>query len=263
VTDKSDLEPMESPGSQMPPIGIVDLMVLTAAMAFVFAIRDRMTQLGWIFHTDVLWFRAIEHVTFCLMMGLPLASFFRFVVQKRIVGRYLVEPGHWLLFAMGLKTCAQTFPILAMAMLGFSTSHIDSSNALLYFLPNAIVSLLSAWVLFRGSRIVGKWWKSILLLMVLIELVEAIQMLLILLLVQSFSTWRISSWISYVTWGDYVLKFGLCVCLFLLVIKELRKGPDRDFWHWIGALIPFVGCLIYPILSYVYSNYLFDPTVIP
>ena len=85
---------------QLPPIGIVDLMVLTAAMSLSFALRNQFRSLGWHFQTDAIWFTTFEHICSSLYCGLPIAAAYRFYVQKKLTGRFLLEPGHWVLWSI-------------------------------------------------------------------------------------------------------------------------------------------------------------------
>lgn len=55
--------------------------------------------------------------------------------------------------------------------------------------------------------------------------------------------------------------FNVLLCLGLLVLStiEIRTGPRRGLWHWIGVCHQFIPILIYPVLLWVYMKLLFAP----
>jgi len=244
--------------SSGPRFGIMDMMVLTAAMALVFALRDQFDAAGWKYRTDVSWFKVIEHVTFCLSYGLPTAAVFRFLIHKRKSGRFLFEPGHWILLAAFLVSAGTACSMLTLFSLGWiQNGGIEGPTALWFFIPLACFSILSGCILIRGAFAVRGWWQHVLVLLVLTDFFGALQNLMYALLISSSATtgW---SWISYIGWGSAVINGLTCIGLLIVVTKEILRGPSRDVWHWIGALIPFLGCLVYPLLNWIYSIYLFQ-----
>jgi hypothetical protein len=261
--DKDESQSDASKLSSLPRIAIIDLMVLTTAMALVFALREKMNAIGWSFPTDVIWFNTLEHISFCAIYGFPLAAVYRFVVQKKYTGRFLLEPGHWLLFSTLLLVFASVIPALALGDLG---SFSGGNNIAWFVVPYMLSSLVASWVLFRGSIVVGKWWKSIFVLMATKELIEAFQQFNIYRMF-SDDNWLIDDllfdWLSpCMEWITLVLQIVICVCLAALVLKELRKGPARDLWHWAGLLMPFLIFVVTPILRWVHLSLLVEPNTV-
>ena len=236
-----------------PRIGIVDLMVLTASMSLVFALREKMNQVGWNFQTDVLWFKIVEHICFCLLFGLPIAAIYRFIIQKKHVGRFFLEPGHWLLFSTFLMVIASSVSVFLWDQEG----DLNNDNAGWYFLPHSASSLIASCLLFRGMAVVGKWWKTFLALIAVTELVGAINYLAFYWMI-SLDSWMGDPLTDTLGWIDTALQPVIFVSLTLLVLKELRKGPARDLWHWAGVLVSYVSCLFYPIIYWIYMNYYFS-----
>ncbi len=271
-------EPL-SASPAVPRFGIMDMLVLTAAMSLVFALREKFEMAGWSYRTDVQWFRTTEHIVFCLTYALPLAAVFRFVINKRRMGRFLFEPGHWILFASFPATKelqgTQSFLVFfgnalsVLALLffnGMTDGYITGDNSFWYFVPSAIFSLLSSCVLIRGAFFFRKAWMLMLLLLATTEVCKATQSLL---LYSSFGYFFGSpstyiNWIlSCLGWASTVMYVLVCVGLILLMLKEGFRGPKRDFWHWIGLFLPLLSCFIYPVIGWIYARYIFDPALYP
>ena len=191
----------DSATAELPRFGILDLMVVTTAFALIFALRQAMSQQNLGFESDLVWFQVLEQSAFALSLGLPLAAVYRFHMQKKIVGQYLVEPGHWLL--LGILVSNIGFIILmALSLILFAgqpAARFSIADAWWYFLPGFLGATVAAIVLWRGIGKTEKWWKTVFLAYMICYLIGVIQNLLMIGPLKFFLYGQVGVWIRWAT----------------------------------------------------------------
>ena len=81
--------------NRLPPFRILDLMVLTSAMAFVFMVQDKMMASQPETFQSTAWL--IIRMVNAIPGGIAIASIFWIANQQWVTGRFFLHPGHWIL----------------------------------------------------------------------------------------------------------------------------------------------------------------------
>lgn len=232
----------------VPKLSIIELMVLTAAMAFAFAFHERLMNSNAVMKTNVLWFDTLRRAVMALRVGLPFAAIYRFAMQKKATGRFLLQPGHWVLFGTLIFS-------LGFVPWSFLTELQDGPNGW-YYWTFAVCSLVSGAVIFYGSICVGRRWFATLVFMGLQQLATA-AFLGYLGWVFSVEPIFMSSmfWYEAYGWATYVLNILTSVALIIVLLLEFRSRKGGDLWHWLGILIVFLTCVVEPFQNYLLEEY--------
>ena len=237
---------------QLPRLSIIELMVLTASMAIAVAFHETFADM----ESDFVWFDAIRRTYYALINGLPIAAFYRFILQERICGKFLVHPGHWVLFGLLISVVGSMLPFAIQKTVGFADS-IGGLPGNWHYLAFAMFNFVSAVVFFRGAMLWGWAWRAMLVLMAVSFLVYGIQTIAFVLLYGSWTSGGGSQWVFAVfDWTDISMKILLLIALIPVLWTELKTTKRRDPWHWAGIVVLFLMNFVSPALDYVYVYFL-------
>ena len=242
---------------QLPPLGILDLMVFTAGMAVAFACRNLFEEISWGFRTNLLWFKVIHQTCMCLYFGLPLAAIYRFWLQKKSLGKFLLEPGHWIIASTLVVVVGQ----IACTLLFYRFREESFSSGPNCFIFVTVLMCICSGLLALGAWRFRSWWRILLLLMAIEHLVMAGQMLGYASIVGNIIAFGDDWFIEVLVWIDSAFNVIVSLGVLIVAIKECLKGPKRGLWHWLGLFLLLIGHIISPILNWIYSVYLFDPAL--
>ena len=118
--DTSDFDANAKP-TRLPPIRILDFLVLTTAMAFVFMLQEKMNRQNGLPETNMV-FDFVFRLAYAIPAGFSIAAIYWLIVQRRITGRFFHQPGHWFLAG---------FAVLQVGMVAVSLLYFSSGDAVL------------------------------------------------------------------------------------------------------------------------------------
>ncbi|WP_148618813.1 hypothetical protein [Mariniblastus fucicola] len=230
---------------------------MTAAMAGAFAFQEQLTNMNRGIDSDVLWFELLQRFVYSTQIGVPFAALYRFAIQKRTTGRYLLQPGHWVLVSVLISVVGYLIP-MALFLTLFGQSSLDGDGGfdhwVLLFL--SISSLVSAIVLVFGAIRYRRMWRAVLLLLAIHSLVNAVLMV-------TYMTWNewtiytgytsFVSWFAILDWIEIGINGLLALALIALVASEIFGRVRRDLWHWLGILAIFIAAVASPAISFIYN----------
>jgi hypothetical protein len=261
-----DFEPtsnIESNG-KLPPLSISELIVLTVAMALTFRFQDRLNDLGMNFKTDVTWFRAAQRVIVAVAIGIPLASTWRFAIQKKAIGKFLIHPGHWILFTNLISLSGFVIPLLLGWFMVASWNEANlwgTSFTEVAMFGDALSAPIAAFIIAFGAVKAPRRWQLLLFTLVGILVMQGTWSLLMLLInFEMLSVRAIDLGFAITDWGTQAFNIVAILAMAIAVFRDLRNREFRDIWHWLGLLTLFVSTAISPILFFIYRRYLFDPS---
>lgn len=237
----------------LPPLSIIDLMVLTAAMAIAFAFQESLFGNARM-QSESVWFNTIQRIQYALIYALPLAAVYRFVLHKRAVGKFLLQPGHWVLLSILISVVAYMAPVLIRNSISGATETEGFEAEDWGLMVVALGSFMSAAVLFRGAVLYRWAWKAMLLLMGVWLLVVGLQTVAFTFLSSAvMGKWM---WVfAILGWIDTVMKVLICIALFPVLWTDFRSAKRRDLWHWSGVLLLFVLNVVGPVLNYIFMRF--------
>ncbi len=243
-----------APTNSTPPkFGIIHLMSYTAAAAILFGLveyqYDILRQMadGAVSVMDTTASRVLGGF-FSLTRAFGLAAIFWLLDWRRRKGRFVLQPGHWLLIGSGLNTLVTSLAELVLF------SHIDfdqivnSRWAMVVFGavgPMALVLVLS--VAFQKSHGPWKWFFGVTALKFLFDLISVLFVALSLFLTV-FNSF-------------YMIHVGMIVCATLAfgsaIIADFMKKNRRDWIHYCGLWMVLM-LAISTVASMTYYRYFFN-----
>jgi hypothetical protein len=242
-------------------LSIVELIVLVSAIAFAFRLGEMFRGLGWGYQIGPVWFQVTQRTTFALSIGLPVTAIYRFILNKRISGRFLLQPGHWALFASQLVCLGYIVPVVLLIALSQSSSLAEGERGYdLYLISGTIAYFVAALVMLRGCFFCSRWWKAIFVLVAFDLLTGAVCEVRI-YQIQHLGTGP--TWLSESSLFNAMLDFNkvlnciLVVALLIVDLKEVKAGLRRGLYHWVG-----VAAIVLRTPTQLLVNYLFARFVI-
>lgn len=240
----------------MPKLSIGELMVLTASMAIAFAFQESLASGNAGMKADVLWFDTLQRIQFALIYGLPLAAMFRFGIQKRVTGKFLLHPGHWILFGMLVMVLGFMVPYSILRSIAGSTDPSDTFFGDWYFLINGFFSLAASIALLRGARQFSWVWTAVILATAANFAAYAAHMAAYAWMFLNEDFGGSSIWVAECfSWIDTISSALMVFALIPAIWSDFNKKNQRDLWHWLGLLLLFVIGVVSPTLVYIFSRF--------
>ena len=238
------------------PFGIIDLIVVTTAMAVLFKLHglhmsSRSSDSG------PMWMLLV--FGYAMSSGLALSALYWLPMQFSGTGKFFRQPGHWIL------GCFSIFSIGGVAFLVCFIIHgpsLDITDALLpavgllvwsvSYLCGAILATVAAF------KVRGGWRVSMMFLIAFsISVMVAYAMGAIAIF------FSLSSMFYYLSWfqgGQQVVGFLVAITTGVAVCIDLVKKSRRDWLHWIGVVVVVVDLALVPLLQFV-SFYFMQETL--
>ncbi len=209
-------------------------------MAIALFLQQRFQSMGWMELSGVLAVQIVNWIVVLLSIGLPIAAIYRFKKQEELCGRFLVQPGHWILFCLLVILLAPASQVFAVSV--FSTRphmHVGNDGLGTHLILKLIFSALATAVALHGCGHVRRVWRIVFL---------AISLLLIYQIVffacQLFIFDRHNVLLRLLVWIDVPLKGWLVVTCFAALVCDVAQRKRTDFWHVMGVvtlLLTFVA----------------------
>jgi len=234
-----------------PKLSIIELMVLTAAMAIAFAFQEFLSSENAGMKADVFWFDALQRVQFAMLYGLPLAAIYRFAIQKKLTGKFLLHPGHWVLFSMLILVVGFMAPYSILLVI-FGSTDPSTFFGNWYFLINGIFCLAASISLIPGTWRFKWTWKIVLLALAVNFTMNAVQMAAYSWM---FASGNFAMIFTVLGWLDTVSNPVMVVALFPAIWSDFKSKSRRDLWHWMGLLSLFVLGVVTPVLNFIFIRF--------
>lgn len=224
---------------------IIDLMILTAAIAFVFMIHQSLKQPFGGGH----WLQYVYQFVLAGTSGIFLAAFLWLPLQLARTGRLFLHPGHWILGSGAIVT---------LGLFGFWIVNLLAENNepnLQWFAYNNFVStglqLISMGFLITACFACPMRWRVPIALLALsclatglLNSVHAIMML------DTGFNWifKIPMFISF---GNHIISVCTVIAICIAVVMDLQGRTQRDWLHWMGLVAMLIQLTLLPVVLYL------------
>ena len=233
------------------PFGITDLMIVTAAIAFVLMIHDSSPYFS---HGDH-WLRYVMQFSYASVTGVFLAALIWLPRHRMRTGKFIHHPGHWILAAQMTA---------ALGILSFwIASWFDTDISLQQFtIPLAISMLVCAGLnLFAvGVSIAavvsckGRWKVTMALIAVYCLLLAVTYVVSNQLF--GFSDGWLFSWFTFYQWGFPVIAASVAISICVAATIDLVTKTKRDWLHRVGVLALLGSVTVLPVIQFFYIRIL-------
>ena len=241
---ESDAKP-----DRIPPIRILDMFVLMTGVALAFFFTQQMQRLyaegNRAVGSTKTWALIIQGF-YSIPFGVSIASLYWFVNQKRIVGKFFCEPGHWLLAQSTLYLVILNGVQLVALWAGASTSIFFK----VYCVCSVICSLATVIFLMVGSSKVEGSWQWLFILQIFGAGGSAVVFITIAM--------EINVLIPISEVAGAIFYAACLLLLAVAVVSDLRHSRSRDWLHWIAVGMEVINILVTPILFYLLQYFSVD-----
>jgi len=224
-------------------------------MAFVFMLQDRMNRQT--SETFVI-FGFVFRLVYAIPAGFSFAAIYWLINQKRVTGRFFLQPGHWFLAGFAIQQVgmlAVWFPFVSSgdAVLGNGVSVVWGCMA--------AIQIAAVVILFFGVVRNHGTWRWLLGIVATVYLVTSLNLVANILMFQMTTGVR-SSWINSMLFFhglQILMAIGYVIGIIILTIAMLRDytgKTSRDWLHWVGALMVTFHFIIMPMLTWIMSRLL-------
>lgn len=245
------------------PFGIIDMMIVTGTIAFVFMIYE---SSGFNRFEDH-WIYLAMRFSYAFTTGTFLAALIWIPRQCARTGKFFHHPGHWILGAQTIGSLGIfTFWILRLFFVEDVSSIQDQDlkwYAVITF-ATAVFHLTATAVLVAAIFSSKRRWQIVMGLLAMTSLGTAILntsygVSILGMMDVIDPSW--TSWSAFLQAGLRVFKVAPAVAIAVAVTMDLFSKPKRDWMHWIGLATTFAALTLLPLLQFVFSRMLISGAV--
>ena len=247
-----DHQPIVKP-DRLPPIRILDILVLTTTMAFVFMIQEQFERAqGAPILPAALKYGA--KLVYATHSGIALAAIYWLILQKRITGKFFQQPGHWILASNAISQTTMLIVWFLFSAEGDDLS--DQGFPSVLFCSFFLAELLSSAILILATFKIRGIWRWVTGLLSVASLATALTFLATAFFFRTTGPSSIAISISSFFGAVATIAGALNVFFVLFAINTDRKTrTSRDWLHWISLIVFFSQSIAQPIFSYLYTHY--------
>lgn len=238
------------------PLGIIDLMICTAAVALCLAWTEAMQamQEG----TDPSETLAtVQRIAFAVIQGLSISALVSISLSFRATNRLISAPGHWLVIGCGILSVGHVVSYSMLTLLVPNAWGSDTGYRVYVYTITAVHVLgICCWLIASivSKRSFGTLWFVYFILAItnnslMVLLWSTIYSDITSLTASSLRWFEIFNLVVTISYG---LTF-LCVIAALIVDRVMRR--QYDWLHWIGVLLFVLINVVMPVVNLV-SSYL-------
>jgi len=238
------------------PLRIIDLMILTAAIAFMFMLfESRFAQ------QSNQWLHQVFKFASAIINGSFLASIIWLIMQRVRSGRFFHHPGHWILGAKLIPILGGLlFWIVLLQVL--KETNDDLSNLALHWV--AISHLFTAGLhllalgVFVTACVSSEWGWRIPMALLATDCLTNVAMGVLwgVSTLQSFGGSWTYQLANNAQAGNRIVAVCAAIALGIMAIKELRKKVPRDWLHWLGLIATLALLTVLPLIEFLYVRML-------
>ena len=238
------------------PFGIIDLIVVTTAMAVLFKLHglhmsSRSSDSG------PMWMLLV--FGYAMSSGLALSALYWLPMQFSGTGKFFRQPGHWILGCFSIFSIGGVVNWVCFIIHGPSIVHGDA------LLPAVGLLVVSISYLCEGIlatvaafKVRGGWRVSMMFLIAFsISGMVAYATIAIGIL---FSLNSMFDYVAMFQGGQQVVGFFAAITIGVAVCIGLVKKSQWDWLHWIGVVVAVVDLVLVPLLRFV-SIYFMSKTL--
>ena len=228
---------------------IIDLMIMTAAMAFALMTIQPFQS----YYSELHWLYSLPMYFQMFVIGIHLAGIIWLSRQRVESGRLFIHPGHWILGGGAINS-------IGMVVHSFITAHIfidnnffdDESRAwlkLCYFtmagLCGLSVIVLTSACFYNSAR-----WRFAMILLSLSLFCSALANLMRGVIegrniFDMFSFYRNVAFFS--EYGGQICMLLTAIAVCIAVVLDRRSRTNRDWLHWIGLTAVLIQATLVPM----------------
>ena len=238
------------------PFGIIDLIVVTTAMAVLFKLHglhmsSRSSDSG------PMWMLLV--FGYAMSSGLALSALYWLPMQFSGTGKFFRQPGHWILGCFSIFSIGGVVFLVCFIIHGPS---LDITDALLpavgllvwsvSYLCGAILATVAAFKVRGGWRVAMMFLIAFSISGMVAYAMGAIGIL--------FSLNSMFDYVAMFQGGQQVVGFFAAITIGVAVCIGLVKKSQWDWLHWIGVVVAVVDLVLVPLLRFV-SIYFMSKTL--
>lgn len=248
--------PASSPEYLQPPrLGVIHLLAWITVMAVLLSFEK--TVLRFLdqsllnYHIELsLWLGLATWFGLCFMAITSAA----FVGGGIVLGAKLrhtpgyLQPGHWLILYACLHELVIKTQIIIMLVYSSGTTRPFILRSYFFLI---IQGIALCWMALRIPED-GRWkfffrlWAAVIVYPVVLQILDFLNYKILF-----FDLSFLSYYVQYeIWWIQYVIGTVLAICLLVVVIRDMKYGPHRDWLHWLGTGVVFLD-LINPITFFL------------
>ncbi len=251
-SEPPNVDSIERP-KRLPPISILDLLVVTTALAFAFMIMGRLNKIAAqspLSPYADLAFWDVWRMMSSVLPGITFAGIYWIVKQKQTTGKFLWQPGHWILAAYAVLQVVQfTTGLVMNYIFGGSSFPGDSGWLTLFFLLQLLANLTAVVILLVAPFRCPVQWRWVLATAALTLFIDGLLYANNLQIIPPSAFFRVT-----IMYGIYAVGIPCILLLIVAAIIDVMQKTQRDWLHWIGVLVLFLAFIDHPMVRY----HLFD-----
>ena len=222
-----------------PRLGIIHLLAWTAATAVLLKYSLAMEMIaetgGESIRSSRDLFQEVSNFVSSTTIGAALVGACVLLLAKirRLPGRF--QPGHWLLLITALTTLL-SLSVSALYALARAADLADYSSLRWYFMAYGLVWVIQAGMYFYAGRPSrgGRRWSICFAVLALVALVRGL--------------WHVGNSLLDFLGSPFSFPLETLIVapvLLVVVLVDLRRGPRRDWLHWLGVAVIAIGMLLW------------------
>ncbi len=235
----------EQAGQRIRPFGIIDLIVVTTAMALQFKLYGLYMANSNI-NSVSMWMPLV--FIYAMSPGLALSALYWLPMQFSCAGKFFRQPGYWILGCFSIVAVGGV--ARSICFLNFDPSLDPAINYVLYaILFLSIVANVCGAILLVVSafRVQGRW-RVAMIFLIAYFLVGSIRLAML-----AFTYAGMFWFIEHLPWSEtveFVVGAIAAVALVVASCLDLVKRAPRDWLHWIGVVVAVVDLALVPLLEF-------------
>ena len=255
--NNTDIQPKHEQAEQcIRPFGIIDLIVVTTAMAVLVKL-DGLYMSSENSDSVPMWMLIV--FIYAMSSGLALSALYWLPMQFSGTGKFFRQPGHWILGCFSIFSIGGVVDLVCSIIHGPS---LDQSGALLPAVGILVLSVGSLCGAILATvaafKVRGGWRVSMMFLIAF-----SISGMVVYATGAIAIHFRSSSMFYYVLWfqeGKQIVGFVAAITTGVAVCIDLVRKSQRDWLHWIGVVVAVVDLVLVPLLQFV-SVYFMQETL--
>ena len=230
------------------PLGIIDLMILTAAIAFMFMIFE--SKLA---YQGEQWIYQVFKFASAGVNGTFLASIVWLLWQRARTGRFFHHPGHWILGAELIGVAGVIGFWVVIWSVYRNKEAIDHFLHGIGYFVSAGLYLFALGIFVTAVSSTERRWRIPMVLLAANCLTKALTSVFWGFLIMD----RLEGMWSFdfgekLQVGSRIVAVCAAIAICTVAINDLRKKVPRDWLHWVGLIATFALLTVLPFLGYLF-----------
>jgi len=246
----TDIQPKnKQPQTRIRPFGIIDLIVITTAMALQFKLYSLNMASG---KSDSvsMWVMMPVAFTYAMSSGLALSALYWLPMQLSHTRKLFRQPGHWILGGFLIVSIGGIINWACLIGYGWSIS-IDGTIAIIPsigFLAISICYLSGAILSAIAASKTQVRWRVAMIFLVGYFIANVINYAIVALSLIGFDS--VLYFISLSQAVERIVGLSTGIAILIVVCIDLARKRKRDWLHWTGVVVVVLNLMVSPLLQF-------------